>query len=264
MEKMILNIFLIVLITINLTSSQEDIIFSKESGFYTNEFLLTLSTSSESLKIFYTTDGSDPTNSTTRQEYSNPIQIKDRTQEPNIYSNYEEDIDSPLSISTFYGYRKPPHLVDKAMVIRVVSKNGEKYGKIFSKTYFITDKELSQFERFTVISLVINPENLFDPDKGIYVSGNQYIEWKKTQDCEPETDFYCEIDIIIVKAQNGKEKLVFLFLKKEKLQLIKMLVLELRAFLQEIYLKKVLMFLREKNMEKKYSIVQLYYLIIKI
>ena len=47
MEKMVLNIFLIVLITINLTSSQEDIIFSKESGFYTTEFLLTLSTSSD-------------------------------------------------------------------------------------------------------------------------------------------------------------------------------------------------------------------------
>ena len=46
MEKIFLNIFLIVLITINLTSSQEDIIFSKESRFYTNEFLLTLLTSS--------------------------------------------------------------------------------------------------------------------------------------------------------------------------------------------------------------------------
>ena len=127
MEKMVLNIFLIVLITNNLTSSQEDIIFSKESGFYTTEFLLTLSTSSESLKIFYTTDGSDPINSTTRQEYSNPIQIKDRTQEPNIYSNYEEDIDSPLSISTFYGYRKPPHLVDKAMEqFQKMEKNMEK------------------------------------------------------------------------------------------------------------------------------------------
>ena len=58
MEKIIFNIYLILLV-FTLTSSQDDIIFSKESGFYTEEFLLTLSTSSETLKIFYTTDGSD-------------------------------------------------------------------------------------------------------------------------------------------------------------------------------------------------------------
>ena len=75
MEKIIFNIYLI-LLTIALTSSQEDIIFSKENGFYTEEFLLTLSTSSETLKIFYTTDGTDPTNSTTTKEYRE------------IYSNY--------------------------------------------------------------------------------------------------------------------------------------------------------------------------------
>ena len=54
MEKKILIILLFALISNNLVSSQEEIIFSKESGFYNTEFLLSLSTSSESLPIFYT------------------------------------------------------------------------------------------------------------------------------------------------------------------------------------------------------------------
>ena len=190
MEKKIINIFLIALFSISLIYSQEEVIFSKESGFYNTEFLLTLSTSSDSSQIFYTEDGSDPTNSTIAKEYKEPIKVIDRSQEKNYYSNYEENLDSPLSISIFFGYKKPPFLVEKAMVIRAVSKKGENYGKIMSKTYFITDQELSQFEKYTVVSLVTNPDNLFDPEKGIYVLGNKYIEWKKTADYDPNDEFY--------------------------------------------------------------------------
>jgi hypothetical protein len=139
MGKM-LNIFLFVFISINLISSQEEIIFSKESGFYNTEFLLSLSTSSESFQIFYTEDGTDPTNSITVKLYTEPIKIKDRSQEENYYSNYEEDLDSPLSISIFFGYKKPPFPIEKAMVIRAVSKNGKNYGKIISKTYLLQIK----------------------------------------------------------------------------------------------------------------------------
>ena len=190
MEKIFLIFILILSITINLISSQEDIVFSEESGFYLNDFLLALSTPSETLKIFYTTDGSDPTKSNTTKEYTSPIQVIDRSQEPNIYSNYEEDLESPLSVSTYYKYKKPPFLIDKAMVVRAVSKKGDNYGNIASKTYFITKNELSQFQRFTVISLVTNPENLFDPDNGIYIVGNRFIEWKKDKEFDPDSDYY--------------------------------------------------------------------------
>ena len=67
--------------------------------------------------------------------------------------------------------------------------------EILSKTYFITNNELSQFQKFTVISLVTNPDNLFDPDRGIYVTGNQYIEWKKSGKVIPDDDdYYYEMD----------------------------------------------------------------------
>ena len=82
----------------NQDNNSPEIIFSKESGFYDSEFELTL-TSSENSEIYYTIDGSDPTNSTTVQKYSEPIKIIDRTSEPNIYSAYEENDNSLTSIS---------------------------------------------------------------------------------------------------------------------------------------------------------------------
>ena len=185
-----MGILLFVFLLISLISSQEEVIFSKESGFYNKEFLLTLSTSSESLQILYTVDGSNPTNSATAKEYSEPIKIIDRSHEENYYSNYEENLDSPLSISIFFEYKKPPFLIEKAMVVRAVTKNGENYGNIISKTYFITDQELAEFEGYTVVSLVTNPENLFDPETGIYVLGNRYIDWKKTADFDPYDEYF--------------------------------------------------------------------------
>ena len=37
---------------------------------------------------------------------------------------------------------------------------------------------MEKYNIFTIISLIVNPEDLFDPDKGIYVIGNEFIETK--------------------------------------------------------------------------------------
>ena len=44
-------------------------------------------------------------------------------------------------------------------------------------------------KRYTVISIVTNPENLFDPDKGIYVLGNLFMEYKKSGKYNPDKPF---------------------------------------------------------------------------
>ena len=189
--KKISLIFEIYLILFSLSYSQ-DIIFSKDSGFYPEEFLLSLSLSSpnEITKIYFTTDGSDPTNSNTTKEYTEPILIKDRTNESNIYSAIEENENSPISVSRGIGFRKPPFLVDKCMVVRVVAKNNNLYGNVTEKIYFITSGDLFNYEKYTVVSIVTNPDNLFDPEKGIYVTGNQYIQWKNSENYDPEKDVY--------------------------------------------------------------------------
>ena len=188
------SIFLLFLI-FSLSHSQETVTFSQESGFYTNVFSLILS-SKEGSKIYYTVDGSDPTNSSTVKEYTGPIEIKDRSNEPNIYSDYAEDENSAISVSRGTGYQKPPFLVEKGMVVRAVTKNNQGYSKVVDKSYFITTGQLAQYKDFTVVSLVTNPDNLFDPDKGIYVTGTQYLNWKNSGNYNPgksvwDTDNIC-------------------------------------------------------------------------
>ena len=153
-------------------------IFSKISGFYETEFELTLSSEQDS-EIYYTTDSSNPLNSTTVKKYSEPIKIYDRSSEPNVYADIGEDEDSPLFIGPLGGYKKPTYLIDKAIVVRAYCKNKDGNSKIISHTYFVTTGNLEKYQDFTIISLVVNPEDLFDPDMGLYVVGNGYIEAKK-------------------------------------------------------------------------------------
>lgn len=155
-------------------------VFSMGSGFYGTDFSLSLS-ANENCEIYYTVDGSNPVNSATAQKYSNEITVKDRTNEPNIYSVYEENESSALSVSRGTGYRKPTFNVDKATVVRAVAKNSDGlYSEVVNQTYFITSGSLSQYKDMTVVSLVTDPENLFDPDKGIYVTGTQYMNWRNS------------------------------------------------------------------------------------
>jgi hypothetical protein len=212
MKSTILNVIFIISL-FSLSNSQ--ITFSQESGFYPNEFELTLTASD---KIYYTVDGSDPTTSNTAKEYSGPIKVKDRSDEPNIYSDYAEDDNSPISICRGVGYKKPPFLIEKGMVVRAATKNAQGYSKIVEKSYFVTTGQLQQYKDHTVVSLVTNPENLFDPDKGIYVTGTQYINWINSGNFNPgksvwDTDNICnyfmggsewEREASITIFENGK------------------------------------------------------------
>lgn len=160
--------------------------FSASSGFYGTNFSLALS-SEIGTEIYYTLDGSDPTNSDTAQLYSDSIMVQDRTNQPNLYSKYEEDELSAQSISHGTGYKKPTFLVDKATIVRAVAKNSDGiFSDVVDQTYFVTTGNLAQYENATVISLVTNPDNFFDSDNGIYVAGNQYLEWKNSSDYDPD------------------------------------------------------------------------------
>ena len=90
------------------------------------------------------------------------------------------NLSSPSSISTSSNYKVPFYPVDKAMIVRAVTKNSKgEFSEIITKTYFITNEDLYKYQDLTVISIVTDPDNLFRPDIGIYVTGNMYIEEKK-------------------------------------------------------------------------------------
>lgn len=157
--------------------------FSAPSGFYGTDFALELSGRGD---IWYTTDGSDPLTSSTAQKYTGAVTVKDRTNEANLYSAYGEDENSAVSVSRGTGYKSPNFPVDKATVVRAAAKNADgTTSKVVSQTYFITSGGLAQYQDMTVVSLVTDPDNLFDPDKGIYVTGNQYLKWKKSGSFDP-------------------------------------------------------------------------------
>ena len=159
--------------------------FSRISGFYQEEFKLKLS-SEENTTIYYTLDSTDPKTSPTTQEFKDYILIYDRSSEPNIYSAFCEDEDSPVSISRFHGFKSPQYPVDKAMIVRAVAKNSKgEFSEVASKTYFVTTGDLYKYQDLTIISMVTDPENLFSPDKGIYVTGTMYQDWKKSDEYDP-------------------------------------------------------------------------------
>ena len=138
--------------------------FSAESGFYGSEFQLSIN-APQGTTVYYTTDGSDPTTSSER--YSGAIRIYDRTNEPNVYSA-RTDISADKVTA-------PSENVDKAMVVRAVAVDGQgRVSDIVTKTYFVGTTNGSYYKDMKVISLVTDPDNLFDYEKGIYVKGKIY------------------------------------------------------------------------------------------
>lgn len=139
--------------------------FSQDSGFYSSGFNLTLS-GSNGAAVYYTLDGSDPTTSSTR--YSGAIQVYDKSSEENVYSAITDIAD---------GYKAPADPVDKAMIVRAIAVDASgNVSDIATKTYFIGYTQNDYAMNMRVISLVSDPDNLFDDEKGIYVKGKIYRE----------------------------------------------------------------------------------------
>ena len=159
--------------------------FSKISGFYPENFKLRLS-AEEDATIYYTVGPSDPRTSKTAKEYEEPILIYDKTKEPNVYANIISNETSPVSVS-WSNFNGPVYPVDKAFVVRAVAKNKKgEFSEINSKTYFVITGDLEVYQDLTVVPIVTNPANLFDPNIGIYVIGTMYQEWKKSDEYDPK------------------------------------------------------------------------------
>ena len=75
------------------------------------------------------------------------------------------------------------------MVVRAYSKNKDGESKVITHVYFVTTDTLAYYQDLTVVSLVTNPDDLFDPDKGLMVVGNDYIREKNNMDPNDFTGF---------------------------------------------------------------------------
>lgn len=168
---LIMTVTLILLCSVRPDSPAEMPAFSVESGFYKDAFYLEIS-AADGCSVYYTLDGSTPNEHSTR--YSGPIYIDDASKQENS-SSMRTDL-SPMNTG------KPDFLIDKCTVVRAIAITdpGEKMenSSVVTKSYFVGFEE-GYFDNCSVISLATDPENLFDYETGIYVTGkhqDQFLE----------------------------------------------------------------------------------------
>lgn len=144
--------------------------FSAESGFYEEDFEVAIE-APEGTEVYYTLDGSLPTEESAR--YEAPISITDVSGRDNVYAARTD-----LSPTRDY---VPDFPVDKAMVIRAVCRNPEEntVSDVVTKVYFVGYEEREEYENLAVISVTADPADLFDPKKGIYGNGEGLEEYKE-------------------------------------------------------------------------------------
>ena len=179
----IIAIFIIIAIAAyqrpNITDDVDELIFSKESGFYDDDFELSISAPHGT--VYYTLDGSEPTRNSIR--YDGPIHITDASKNPNVYSmrtdvstGFLKDLIAQYSTSD-PEYRVPDYNVDKCTVVRaVIYLGGESYSDVKTASYFVGFQEKPGYENMNFLSIVTDPENLFGYEDGIYVTGKTFDE----------------------------------------------------------------------------------------
>lgn len=142
-------------------------IFSTPAGFYDNTVELSIK-ADHNCTVYYTLDGTPPT--TDSLIYNQPILLTDANGQTNRYSTYE-------NISTKEVY-VPEALVPKANVIRAISVDSNGYtSEETIATYFIGFSGKYGFENISTLSIVTDPDNLFDNTYGIYVLGDIFEEY---------------------------------------------------------------------------------------
>lgn len=174
--------------------------FSKKGSFNSSGFRLKISRFLSSADIYYTLDGSEPTpNSLAGVKYEFKKNYQENPGDPVVNQKfgdqkksylYTEKIglaDTSLSgnryslIPTTFS-RSATYLpkvdIPKAKVVRAVAvKKGRLPSEVASNTYFFGTDKKSPYT-FPIVSLAFNPDDLFDYEKGIYVAGNSFDNYR--------------------------------------------------------------------------------------
>ncbi|MEX0686473.1 MAG: CotH kinase family protein [Balneolales bacterium] len=146
--------------------------FSHQAGFYNTGFDLEIASSVENSTIYYTTDGSMPTESSS--VYTVPIPITDRVGEPNGISMIRTN---PIETDDlWFGWKEPGNEIFKITVIRArVFTEDSDPSQTITRTYLV-DENINQRYTLPIVSIAADSVDLFSDDKGIYVPGDIYKE----------------------------------------------------------------------------------------
>ena len=174
--------------------------FSHEAGFYEGMFDLDLTVVDTSIQIIYTLDGSEPSTANLSpvtyyfknsypehpgdpvgqsfplayqsNEYLGPIEIRDRTSEPNKISQ----------VSTTFNYQFPSYIPtyqnEKITVVKAIAnKSGYLPSDIITKSYFFKTNGEKKYN-LPHISLSFTESKLFEYQNGIAVPGSDFDNFR--------------------------------------------------------------------------------------
>ena len=114
----------------------------------------------------YTLDGSVPTPAS--PVYQGPLVLRSRAGQPAPLSLIPAN---KFTTSTEIRWERPQGEVRLATVVRAQQfRNGGPVGPVLTRTYLIDQARYT----LPVVSLVINPDDFFSPNRGIYVPGSMY------------------------------------------------------------------------------------------
>ena len=170
--------------------------FSKGSGTYSEVFNLELSYADANAAIYYTTDGSDPTDADNENRilYSaDGITVQDRKNDPNVLSAIDPILFDSVNVKVskdrknFESTIQAPkdEDVDKCTVIKAAAQLEDgTCSAVTTNTYFIGEmadhiegiRESVEAAgmNLSVMSISMDAEDLFDSTKGIYVKGDTF------------------------------------------------------------------------------------------
>lgn len=120
--------------------------------------------------VYYTLDGSEPTQEDYLYDKETPIFIGDAT---NCNNRYADRLDVGITdLANATRYEAPDYNIDKCNVVRA-SAFDEEGNCLDSITgiYFVGFQDKIGYDGMYTASIVTAPENLFDPETGIYVEG---------------------------------------------------------------------------------------------
>ena len=148
--------------------------FTVPSGFYASAVTVALTNADPAAQIYYTLDGSTPTNTVTPAcfLYTNALTLGDRSAESNRFSMIRTN---PIEMTnnTQYGWMAPQGLVPKANVLRATAfKTGWFSPRSAAGTWFVGGAPLQH--TLKVFSLQSDPAFLFGDPLGIFVPGDIY------------------------------------------------------------------------------------------
>lgn len=149
------------------TTREGSVQANHQSGFYDDPFTLELS-APKGFEIFYTLDNSLPTKDSLH--YDGPIQISDASTKPNYYSMKS----GISSLDVYY----PEELIDKCQNVKAIAINptSKEESEIYEYTYFVGFQNKTGYSGLPIIEMDVAEDDLYDYEKGIYVTGKIYDE----------------------------------------------------------------------------------------